>query len=32
MKIHNKSFAEAAKQTGIETPRDYAVFQNKGYL
>ncbi len=31
MKIHNKSLAEAAKQAGVETPRDYAVFQNKGY-
>ncbi len=28
---HNKSLAEAAQQTGITTPRDYAIFQNKGY-
>ena len=31
MKIHNKSLAEAAKQAGVETSRDYAIFQNKGY-
>ena len=31
MKIHNKSLAEAAKQAGIDEPRDYAIFQNKGY-
>ena len=31
MKIHNKSLAEAAKQAGIIEPRDYAIFQNKGY-
>ena len=28
---HNKSLAEAAKQAGVETPQEYAVFQNKGY-
>ena len=28
---HNKSLAEAAQQTGITSPRDYAIFQNKGY-
>lgn len=28
---HNKSLAEAAKNAGISDPRDYAVFQNKGY-
>ncbi len=28
---HNKSLAEAAQQTGITTPKDYAIFQNKGY-
>lgn len=27
---HNKSLAEAAKQAGVETPQEYAVFQNKG--
>jgi len=28
---HNKSLAEAAKNAGVTTPQDYAVFQNKGY-
>lgn len=28
---HNKSLAEAAQQAGVETARDYAIFQNKGY-
>lgn len=28
---HNKSLAEAAKMAGIVDPRDYAIFQNKGY-
>lgn len=31
LKHHNKSLAEAAKLSGIETPQDYAIFQNKGY-
>lgn len=31
MKAHNKSLAEAAKMAGISEPRDYAIFQNKGY-
>lgn len=31
MKAHNKSLAEAAKLAGISDPRDYAIFQNKGY-
>lgn len=31
MKAHNKSLAEAAEMAGIESPRDYAIFQNKGY-
>lgn len=31
MKVHNKSLAEAAKLAGISEPRDYAIFQNKGY-
>lgn len=31
MKIHNKSLAEAANQAGVTDPRDYAIFQNKGY-
>lgn len=28
---HNKSLAEAAQMAGIETPKDYAIFQNMGY-
>lgn len=31
MVSHNKSLAEAAQQAGVETARDYAIFQNKGY-
>lgn len=31
MKEHNKSLAEAAQLAGVETPQDYARFQNKGY-
>ena len=31
MIAHNKSLAEAAQMAGIENPRDYAIFQNKGY-
>ena len=31
MKRHNKSLAEAANMAGITDPRDYAIFQNKGY-
>ena len=31
MKAHNKSLAEAAQLTGITKPKDYAIFQNKGY-
>ena len=31
MIAHNKSLAEAAQQAGIIDPRDYAIFQNKGY-
>lgn len=31
MIAHNKSLAQAAKQAGVETPQDYAIFQNKGY-
>lgn len=31
MKTHNKSLAEAAQQAGISDPKDYAIFQNKGY-
>lgn len=31
MVIHNKSLAEAAQMAGITEPKDYAIFQNKGY-
>lgn len=31
MVAHNKSLAEAAQQAGVETPLDYAIFQNSGY-
>lgn len=31
MAEHNKSLAEAAQMAGISDPRDYAIFQNKGY-
>lgn len=28
---HNKSLAEAAKKAGVISPKDYAIFQNRGY-
>jgi DNA-damage-inducible protein D len=31
LKNHNKSLAEAAKNAGVESAKDYAIFQNKGY-
>ena len=31
MLAHNKSLAEAAQMAGVVDPRDYAIFQNKGY-
>lgn len=31
MIAHNKSLAEATQMAGVETARDYAIFQNKGY-
>ena len=31
LSYHNKALAAAAKQAGVETPRDYAVFQDHGY-
>ena len=31
LKTHNKSLAEAAQMAGVETHRDYGVFQNRGY-
>jgi DNA-damage-inducible protein D len=31
LKNHNRSLAEAAQMAGIDDPRDYAIFQNKGY-
>ncbi len=32
MKKHNKSLAEAAHMAGVEAGRDYAIFQNYGYM
>lgn len=29
--VHNKSLAETAGMAGIEKPKDYAIFQNRGY-
>lgn len=31
MREHNKSLADAAHDAGVETPQEYAIFQNKGY-
>lgn len=31
LKEHNKSLAEAAQNVGVETPVEYAIFQNHGY-
>lgn len=31
MTEHNKSLVDAAKNSGVETPLDYAIFQNYGY-
>ncbi len=31
MTAHNKSLAEAAQMAGVVDPKDYAIFQNKGY-
>ena len=31
MITHNKSLAEAAQMAGVETTRDFAIFQNRGY-
>lgn len=28
---HNKSLVNAAQQAGVNNPRDFAIFQNKGY-
>lgn len=28
---HNKSLVDAAQQAGVETSKDFAIFQNKGY-
>jgi len=32
LKIHNKQLADVAKDVGVETHKDYAVFQNFGYM
>lgn len=29
--VHNKSLAETARMAGIVKPKDYAIFQNRGY-
>lgn len=31
MKRHNKQLADAAHDAGVETPQEYAIFQNYGY-
>lgn len=31
LRVHNTELAEAAQISGVETPLDYAVFQNHGY-
>lgn len=31
LRKHNKSLAEAAQMSGVTTPKDYAIFQDKGY-
>lgn len=32
MTEHNKSLADVAKMAGVETPQEYAIFQNYGYM
>ena len=32
MKVHNKGLATAAKDAGVETSIEYAIFQNYGYM
>ena len=32
MKCHNSALADAAHDAGIKEPRDYAIFQNYGYM
>lgn len=32
LKTHNSQLAEAAKNCGVVEPRDYAIFQNHGYM
>ncbi len=32
LKEHNKYLADAAKDAGVETPQEYAIFQNFGYM
>ena len=31
LRTHNKSLAETAHMSGVVTPKDHAIFQNKGY-
>jgi DNA-damage-inducible protein D len=32
LRIHNKQLVDAAKDAGVETNLDYAIFQNHGYM
>jgi len=32
MRLHNVKLADAAKDAGVIEPRDYAIFQNHGYM
>ncbi len=32
MRVHNQHLAGAAKEAGVVEPRDYAIFQNHGYM
>lgn len=32
LKHHNKGLADAAHNAGVETPKDYAIFTNYGYM
>jgi len=32
LRTHNSQFADSAKDAGVIEPRDYAIFQNHGYM
>ncbi|MDP2137656.1 MAG: hypothetical protein Q8J74_07360 [Candidatus Didemnitutus sp.] len=32
LRMHNSQLASAAKDAGVIEPRDYAIFQNHGYM